>query len=90
MLEDIVALGADQSETIYSFIQQLLSNGYLVPDTVVYAGLQGQMIYIHVQPSYQWRRKTRISNSTVIDSGKKKPLVTVEYNLIWRVQGRFL
>lgn len=26
MLEDSVALGVDQSETIYSFIQQLLSN----------------------------------------------------------------
>lgn len=58
MLEDSVVLGVDQSETIYSFIQQLLSNVYSVPDTVVHAGLQGQMKYIHFQPSHQWRRKT--------------------------------
>lgn len=62
MLEDSVALGVDQSETIYSFIQQLLSNVYLVPDTVVHAGPQGQMRYIQLpafsELSHQWRRKT--------------------------------
>lgn len=65
----------------------MLSDVYLVPDTVVHARATGiDEIYTLTAfngLTHQWSRKTRSSNSTIIYSGQEaEKFGTVEYNLI--------